>query len=198
VVAICLAPAVFWERISTIVGGDSAAVNTVEASADLSKQERFDLLMRSVTYTIEHPLFGLGLGNFNVANGNELQDPEAWIGSHNTFTQISSEAGLPALLLFLALLITALRGMKRVIRLTTDDPQSIELNLMARATLVSLLSFILGAFFAHKGYDYYVYTVPIAVAVGIKQITTAKEMASMPIDRSLASQPQYLNQGWTL
>jgi len=198
VVAICLAPAVFWERISTIVGGDSAAVNTVEASADLSKQERFDLLMRSVTYTIEHPLFGLGLGNFNVANGNELQDPEAWIGSHNTFTQISSEAGLPALLLFLALLITALRGMKRVIRLTTDDPQSIELNLMARATLVSLLSFILGAFFAHKGYDYYVYTVPIAVAVGIKQITAAKEMASMPIDRSLASQPQYLNQGWTL
>jgi len=154
--------------------------------------------MRSVTYTIEHPLFGLGLGNFDVVNGNELQVPEAWIGSHNTFTQISSEAGVPALLLFLALLGTVLSGMKRVIRETMDDPQSIELNLMARATLVSLLSFILGAFFAHKGYDYYVYTVPIAVAVGIQQTAATRQMATAPIDRRLASQPQYFNPGCTL
>ena len=194
VVTICLAPAVFWERISTIMDDKPPAIDTVEASADMSKQERFTLLMRSVTYTVEHPLFGLGLGNFDVANGNELQNPEAWIGSHNTFTQISSEAGIPALLLFLALLTTVLRGMTRVMRLTDEDPQRFELSLMARATLVSLLSFILGAFFAHKGYDYYVYTGPIAIAVGIQQIVAT----SVPVSQSLASQPNQLSPGWTL
>lgn len=198
VATICLAPAVFWERISTITEEQPPAVGTVEASADLSKQERFTLLMRSVTYTIEHPLFGLGLGNFDVANGNDLQNPEAWIGSHNTYTQISSEAGIPALLLFLALLTTVVRSMKRVMRLTAEDPQRFELDLMARATLVSLLSFALGALFAHKGYDYYAYTGPIAIAVGIQHIATSKQIASAPVSRSLASQTQEFSTGWTL
>lgn len=198
VVTICLAPAVFWERISTIVDDHSAPIHTTEASADLSKQERFTLLMRSVTYTMEHPLFGLGLGNFDVANGNDLQTSEAWIGSHNTYTQISSEAGIPALLLFLALLTTVLRSMKRVMRLTAEDPQRFELDLMARATLVSLLSFALGAFFAHKGYDYYVYTGPIAIAVGIQQIVATGQKTSVLVSRNLASQPQQLSPGWTL
>lgn len=198
VVTICLAPAVFWERISTVMDDHSAAINTPEASADMSKQERFALLMRSVTYTIEHPLFGLGLGNFDVANGSELQTPEAWIGSHNTFTQVSSEGGIPALLLFLALLATALSGMKRVMRLTAEDPHRFELNLMARATLVSLLSFILGAFFAHKGYDYYVYAGPIAIAVGLQQIVATEQTTFVPVSRNLTSQPQQLSPGWTL
>ena len=69
---------------------------------------------------------------------------------------------------------------------------------MTTSTLVSLLSFILGAFFAHKGYDYYVYTVPIAVAVGIQQTAATRQMATAPIDGRLASQPQYLNPGCTL
>jgi O-antigen ligase len=195
-VTICLAPSVFWERVATIVD-DSAPANAVEASAVVSKDDHLQLLTRSVTFTIEHPFFGLGLGNFAVANGNELQEAEAWLGTHNTFTQISSEAGIPALLLFLALLITVLRGMKRVMRLT-EDPQSVELNLMARATLVSLLSFMLGAFFAHKGYDYYVYTGPIAVAVGVQRIAVARQKAFASVDPSLASQPQDLSRGWTL
>lgn len=196
-VTICLAPGVFWERIATIVD-DSASANAVEASAAQSKDEHVDLLKRSVTLTLEHPLFGLGLGNFSVVNGSETQGPDSWMGTHNTFTQISSEAGLPALLLYVALLYAVLHNMKQVVRETNDDPQKIELNLMARASIVSLLSFILGAFFAHKAYDYYVYTVPIAVAVGVYRIAAANPKTSLAVDPSLASSPQHLNTGWTL
>lgn len=198
IATICMAPPVFWQRISTLFDGDSASANTVQASADDSKQERETLLMRSVTYTIEHPLFGLGLGNFDVANGTELATPDAWIGSHNTYTQISSEAGIPALLLFLALLGAVLRSMKRVMRETMNEPQDNELNLMARATFVSLLSFMLGAFFAHKGYDYYVYTAPLGVAVGVRQIAATNQAAAARIYRNLVSQKQCLDPGWTL
>jgi len=195
---ICLAPAIFWDRLSTITDDNSAAVGTAEASADLSKNERLTLLMRSVTYTLEHPMFGLGLGNFDVANGNDLDTPEAWIGSHNTYTQISSEAGVPALLLFLGLLCAVLRNMKRVIQTTMNDPQYSELNLMARASVVSLAAFVLGALFAHKGYDYYAYTAPIAVAVGIQQIAAARQIGPQTAAQNLATQPQYFNSGWTL
>lgn len=197
-VTICLAPGVFWERISTITDNDAAPANTEAGSADMSKQERFTLLMQSVTCTMEHPLFGLGLGNFNVASGSNSYSSVAWLGTHNTYTQISSEAGVPALLLYLALLYTVLNNMKQVMLVTNHDPQSVELNLMARASIVSLLSFVFAAFFAHIGYEYYVYTVPIAVAVGIRQITAARQIASMPFGRDLLSQPQHLSPGWTL
>jgi O-antigen ligase len=198
VVTIFLAPAVFWERIATIADNDSAPVNTVGASADLSKQERYVLLMRSVTLTIEHPLFGLGLGNFDVVNGTELDKAEAWIGTHNTYTQISSEAGVPALFLLLALFYSVLQNMKQVMRMTMDDPRSTELNLLARASIVSLLSFFLGGFFAHKGYDYYAYTAPIAVAVGIYYIAAATQKTYALVSRSPASPQQHACPGWTL
>ena len=198
IVTIYMAPPVFWQRIATIIDADSAPVDTVQGSADQSKEERFTLLMRSVTYTLEHPVFGLGLGNFDVANGNDLDVPDAWIGSHNTYTQISSEAGVPALLLFLVLLGTVLRSMKRVMWLPVEDLSSKELNLMARATFVSLLAFMLGAFFAHKGYDYYVYAGPIAIAAGIHRIAANSQAIVDRMDRNLVSQSQYLNPGWTL
>ena len=42
---------------------------------------------------------------------------------------------------------------------------------MARATLVSLLSFVFGAFFAHIAYEYFLFY-PVAIGVGIQHIAT--------------------------
>jgi len=57
--------------------------------ASLSAQQRKELLFKSLKVTVRHPLFGVGPGNFEVVSG-------AWDVTHNSYTQISAEGGIPA------------------------------------------------------------------------------------------------------
>ncbi|OLE87743.1 MAG: hypothetical protein AUG07_00400 [Acidobacteria bacterium 13_1_20CM_2_60_10] len=177
VVAISLAPQVFWERLGTVWDGSRASANDIAASARESEEDRLTVLTRSLGYTLEHPVFGLGLGNFVVANGTDLGQPQAWVGTHNTFTEISSEGGVPALFLFLGLLVTALRNIKRIGKASFNNPEGAELNLMARATLASLLSFAFGALFAHLAYEYYLFYL-VAIGVGVQQVARTMQAIS--------------------
>jgi O-antigen ligase len=158
--------------------GPDIYTDQVAASAEESTEDRLAVLSRSIQYTLEHPIFGLGLGNFEVASGNYLGQPSAWMGTHNTFTQISSEAGIPALLLFIGLLATALLNMKRISGAFSKGSEGRELSLMARATLASLLSFVFGAFFAHLAYEYYIFY-PVAIAVGTQHAARTMQTLSL-------------------
>ena len=178
-VVISLAPQVFWERLGTVWNISEAHLDAVQESAEESTQDHWAVLERSVAYTLEHPVFGLGLGNFQVASGLQLGQPSAWMGTHNTFTEVSSEAGLPALGLLLALLATAIIHMRRTVRVLGRNPGSSDLLLMARATLASLLSFAFGAFFAHLAYEYYLFY-PVAIAVGIHYMGRATRKSDRP------------------
>jgi O-antigen ligase len=190
VLVIGLAPRVFWQRLETVWNGPDVYTDQVAASAEESTEDRVAVLGRSIQYTLEHPIFGLGLGNFEVASGTSLGQAGAWIGTHNTFTQISSEAGIPALLLFVGLLVTASLNMKKISKTFSKQPENRELNLMARATLVSLSAFAFGAFFAHLGYEYYFFY-PVAIAGGIQHVARTRKAAS-PARESFPPKPRIL------
>lgn len=89
----------------------------LETSA-ASLQSRRHLLERSLVLTLQHPLFGVGPGMFPVAEDQYAKQMGerrgGWHDTHNTYTQVSSEAGLPAALFFCAALLTALRILWRV------------------------------------------------------------------------------------
>jgi O-antigen ligase len=193
--AISLAPGVFWQRMATVWSGSEGSQSEVAASARMSEEDRLGALKRAIQYTRQNPLFGLGLGNFEVASGTELAKPEAWLGAHNTFAEISSEAGIPALVLFVALLWTAVRSLKALGRTTVSDRESFELNVMARATFVSLLSFVFGALFAHIGYEYFLYY-PVAIAVGVQHIARQIAACSDAGPQPLAPQLQAAEMNW--
>jgi O-antigen ligase len=170
--AVSFAPQVFWQRLETVWSGSQAYTDAVQASAQESTQDHLAVLDRSIAYTLENPIFGLGLGNFQVASGLQLGQPSAWMGTHNTFTEVSSEAGVPALGLLFALLVTAIINMRKSGRAFAGNSGCLDLLLMSRATLASLLSFVFGAFFAHLAYEYYLFY-PVAIAVGIHCIARA-------------------------
>jgi O-antigen ligase len=183
---ISMAPTVFWQRLDTVWGSADIYTDKVAASAQESAEDHVAVLVRSIQYTLDHPIFGLGLGNFQVASGTELRRPDAWMGTHNTFTQISSEAGLPALFLFVGLLITAVRSMARVDKVLAVNQETLETRMMARATLASLLAFAFGAFFVHLAYEYFCFY-PLAIAVGVQHVS--RQMASegkLPAAKQLA------------
>jgi len=181
-VGVMFAPPVFWDRLGTLWNNPDTPEYTgqfrselEELAAEESTEGRLEILSRSIQYTIEHPIFGLGLGNFNLVSGAQhSQEPNAWMGTHNTFTQISSEAGLPALAFYLALLASAVRSMKHIRLIARQPRHRPELKLMASATLVSLLSFAFGACVAHLAYEYYYFYV-VAIAVALRGVSRAPD-----------------------
>jgi O-antigen ligase len=91
---------------------------------DVSSAEgRQKLLIKSLEVTLHHPLFGVGPGNFPVAVFEDAKlkgEQYAWFVTHNTYTQLSSETGIPGAFLFLNMLFWSFKSVNEVLRLTAE------------------------------------------------------------------------------
>lgn len=166
--AVVSAPGIFWERLSTMWSSEGFARSDDARSAAESEFQRKALVRRAIEYTIENPVTGLGLGNFAIRSGSQY-GAQDWKGTHNTYVQLASEAGLPGFVLFLVLLWTTVTNMRRINRSPGEDPAVEELRQMARATSVSIYAFMLAGFFAHLAYDFYLYYL-IGISVALQAI----------------------------
>ena len=119
-------------RYQTILSG-SEATSDVQNSTDAlavgyaesSSAARRQLLINSLKVTLSHPLFGVGIGQFGgyMAGIDEAAGRHSgWQGTHNTYTQISSEAGIPALIAFVCLVIFSIQGVRALSRRAQKIP----------------------------------------------------------------------------
>jgi O-antigen ligase len=95
------------------VNGEAAA------SARESSRSREQKLRESIELTLRNPLFGVGMGVFmpaSVGLAKEKGGPVDWQASHNSYTQVSSELGIPGILILLAIFASALRQVWRIDR----------------------------------------------------------------------------------
>src|SRR5437867_11051645 len=76
--------------------------------------------------------------------------------SHTTYTELGAEAGIPALLLFLAILILAYRNLRRTRKLLRQQDDQ-ELRILTGALTASLAAYVMGAFFADTAYQLFPY-----------------------------------------
>lgn len=161
-------------RVKTLVqGGD------VEDSGDKgSLDARRELLMESIRVTFQHPVFGVGPGNFQAIT-------ESWHVTHNTYTELSSETGLPGLGLFLAIIFLTFRSLKKVAQTVAykNDPK---VNLFTNALRAGLTAYIIGAAFASTAYTLFPYFM-VAYVSALYKITTAPELTpgKLPVGNSL-------------
>jgi putative inorganic carbon (hco3(-)) transporter len=118
-----------------------------DALAYSSAQARRDLLWQSLKITARYPLFGIGAGNFPIVSG-------MWHVTHNSYTEMSAEGGIPALILYLAILWRAVFNIRNVKR-KRDRPS--ERILWAKALEASLLAFFLASFFSSSSDQYFPY-----------------------------------------
>ncbi len=122
----------YMDRMSTIAD--------IQADKAGSAQQRKALLIESLKQTALHPLFGVGPGQFEEVGG-------FWHVTHNTYTQLSAEAGLPALFFFLMFLRTGFRRLRSL----THESSSSE-DPLASALRASLAGYAVGAFFLSTAY----------------------------------------------
>jgi O-antigen ligase len=145
-----------------------------------SSQQRQQLFWRSIDITVEHPLFGVGPGNFQELSG-------AWHESHNAFTQLSSEGGLPALILYLLILSHGFTNLRRTKQLASKRTES---NLLAGVLHASLIGYIVGSTFDSVGFQFFPY---ILVAYTTALFSIARKTASQSKQSKLASQSPVKN-----
>lgn len=143
--AVAISNPKYVARLSTLVeGGD------VENSGDNgSLDARRELLMESIRVTLQHPVFGVGPGNFQAIT-------QSWHVTHNTYTELSSETGLPGLGLFLAILFLTFRSLKGIRQSPAhkSDPQ---IQLFTSAMNAGSYAYVVGACFASTSYSLFPY-----------------------------------------
>jgi O-antigen ligase len=165
------------------------AGDNLEASAYSSTAARKELLRKSIKYTFQHPLFGVGPGMFVVAEDKEAvangKRHGSWQGTHNSYTEVSSECGIPALIFYVLVIVFALKKTYRIYRKTRDDP-----GLQDISNIAIGLNYAMIVFTVTITFDYIAYTSMLSVFAGMSAALDATVDAEIARRRApLASQP---------
>jgi O-antigen ligase len=121
--ALLVFPEHILQRYTTLFGApvpEEASTEQLKylGAASASTEGRLYLLQRSLELTAKHPIFGVGPGMFTVAEDKDARarglQRGNWHETHNAYTQVSAEAGLPAFVLYTTALLLALRALGRL------------------------------------------------------------------------------------
>ena len=161
----------YWQQMQTIF-------NPRQDYNLTSEEGRLKVWTRGLGYMIDHPLVGVGGDNFAVAEGTisafarraERGAGVHWGAAHNAFIQVGAELGVPGLLLFIGLLATAFRSLRRVTRRAARaGPAGADLSRLAQTLMAALIGFGVGAFFLSLAYMDMLYTL-IALSIALAKV----------------------------
>ena len=131
-----LTPGAYRERLGT----------TDDASATARTGE----LKRSVFLAARHPIFGVGMDNFVLFSNTEH-------ATHNSYTQVASEVGLTAGVVYVLFLVAALKRLRLMPNPGDCDKRKRALPYLAIGLQASLIGYMVASFFASVAYLWYVY-----------------------------------------
>ena len=159
-VVLLLLPSSVFHRLTLIeLQPEKLTVTDLEdESAVGSQMQRMKLFRQSVNYAITHPLVGVGPGQFAVAAyGDAMKEGvhSPWLGTHNSYTEVASECGIPAFLLYVSVIMLALVSNFRIFRRTAGLPEYGDLNALAFCTFSATLMYAICTFFFHIAYSSY-------------------------------------------
>ena len=161
----------YWQQMGSILS--DADYNRTDESG------RLQIWRRGVGYMLDHPVVGVGPNAFGVAEGTlsplasrqQFGIGVRWNAAHNSFLQAGAELGLPGLVFFIAMIVSAFRALGWSSR-RDARPQ------LAQALTASLIGFVVGAFFLSLAYSEMLYML-LALAIGIYKVTALREQSRM-------------------
>jgi O-antigen ligase len=169
VLMMAFAPAHYFTRLESIYAG------RIKGAADRGSEEgRKELFQLSMSLMVQHPLLGVGPGNFPIVTGR-------WLVAHNTYSEMGAEVGVPALVLFLLVLGAGINNLFVAQRsaLFKVDP---EFRIFTGGLMASMAAYMLGAVFADTAYNLFPYFL-VAYTCALRQIAEHPEAtlaASVP------------------
>jgi O-antigen ligase len=146
-----------------------------------SAVDRREVLLQSLTFTFLHPILGLGPGMFAEAREREAQKQgkhAVFLLTHNTYTEVSSECGIPALAIFVTILVSIFRTAAKIHRLSSErsEPYLKEVAAAALALKYSVLAYATTSFFISVTYQALLPT--LAGIVTALEYSVARQLAA--------------------
>lgn len=154
IAVVMMVPDAIRNRLITLMRSDQDQVEILNEEEDVaavaSVASRRELFVQSVRFTIQNPVFGVGPGTFQHASVMETKAEGLrgmWRQTHNMYTQISSECGLPGFALYFGVVFVLFRRFRSLRKMCGDDPRFDEVRkllLIFNTSFVSVL--VTGAF----------------------------------------------------
>jgi O-antigen ligase len=189
-------PASLRARYMTIFSSSSAPrpADQGTASAIESGNARRQLLANSVTLTIRHPIFGVGLGQFAPQSFNLLVSQGMggmWFTAHDIFALVASEAGVPALLFFCGVLASSFRSAWRLSKIPRVTPELETVSNLGFSLVAALLAYFVCGIFNTEAYSYQL-PVLASLTVALERVAQPYLSAVAPPSGPVAP-PPFLN-----
>jgi O-antigen ligase len=167
----------------------SFSAESADASEEAleSSEMRRHLLQESILYTLQHPLFGVGMEQFSNYEGIHSTLVGGlrgfWHETHNTYTQVSSECGIPALALYLAGIVSTFLMLNRVYRRACGKPDCADIRNAAFCIMLAMTAYCTATTFLNFAYFFYLPAIAsLAIAVS--------NAAQVEFDRRSSQEPQ--------
>jgi O-antigen ligase len=191
VLAAPLAPASYWQRLSSI---------TDESQDETGSREARRILMREAWAAfLADPLTGVGAGQFK--NYKPEGREEAWRETHNVLLQVAAELGVVGLGIFIYLIVRGAMASRQIRRLlkrgaasgapTRGAPPALtpqeaaQFDMHAAAMAASLAGWFFCALFASVAYHWTFYYL-LALAVAPREVLVDRLARAVPARRAVA------------
>jgi O-antigen ligase len=169
--------------IAMPVGYSSRITTIFDSSSDQtgSSEERQELLERAASVAANHPIIGVGIGNYPIYS---LHDRRA----HNSYLEISAELGVAGLIAYLIMIFAPLRSLRRIerdsikARAAGGGERATVTYYLGAAIQASLVVYLICSCFGSIQYLWFLYY-PLAYAVCLRQMHKAEAaaQADMPV-----------------
>ena len=163
--------------IAFMVAAPGGYGSRLSTTGDESALARFDDLKRSIFIASRHPLTGVGIDNYILYSNKDK-------ASHNAYTQVASELGLVAALIYLYFMIYPLTRLLKLERETSGDRDRRTLYYFSIGLQASLVGYMVSSFFASVAYLWYVYYL-VAYSIALRRIyaaSVAKEVRTNAVE----------------
>lgn len=190
VLILLVVPAELRFRYTTFLAPEnydpSQEFHTAESNALGSAEARLQLAKDGLKVTATHPLFGVGPGNFPVAQNDlalERGQKPIWHVTHNTYLQLSSETGIPGFLIYLVFVYQTFKMLNSILRTKSRSKEWRDLRTLALTLRSAFALFVVSAFFINLAYNV---DIPILSALATALWFMAKKQRA--IDKAASQQ----------
>jgi len=158
-------PARILQRLTSFSANDA---NAIQDAVESSMARKY-LFWKSIEYTFQYPIFGVGPGQFSVFEGTHNQivgTHGSWHETHNSFTEVSSECGIPAAILFIAGIVSTFLLLNRTLRQARNRPECADIRAAVFCVSMAFTAFCTAIAFVNFAYFFYLPAVAgIAIAM---------------------------------
>lgn len=164
VLALFVLPAGYGDRIYTIWDTSEDATGSANA--------RWDGMVGAFRLMLQHPLFGLGLGQHVLAFPARGL---GWSGVHSAYLQVGADLGVPGFALYVLATWHMFKEVRKARKELVGLPGARELLALCLGMEIAIPGFVIGAFLLPVAYRFYFYYLA-GFAVALHQI--AKRFAA--------------------